>query len=896
MLPFHVQAFEAEVAAHSNAIVMLDNIGKEMINQGHFNKGPIKERLDELHNLWEMLLRKLAEKGMRLQQALVLVQYIRQCDEVMFWINDKEAFVTSEELGHDLEHVEVLQRMFEEFQKDMASQEYRIIDVSETADKLIQDQHPEVDTIIKKKVEVLEAWARLKSLAVGKQDKLFGAQEIQRYNRDANETISWISEKDSIISSDDFGKDLASVQTLQRKHEGIERDLAALEDKVRTLANESERLCNIYPDHTAQILAKHNEITKNWETLITKSKERKRKLDESYFLHRFLADFRDLTLWIHDMKSLIVSDELAKDVNGAEALLERHAEHKSEIDAREDSIRAAAEAGHMLLTSGHYASEEVTEKLQILSEEKDSLLQLWDERRILYEQCMDYQLFYRDAEQADAWMAKQEAFLATQDLGDSLDSVEAFMKKHEDFEKSLIAQEEKIKALDEFATKLVEVRHYAAEDVAQKRALLLERRSALMDSSATRKTLLQDSYNFQQFDRDCRETKSWINEKLKIANDDSYLDPTNLSAKLQKHQNFDVELNANKNRVDEISIRGQELIEAAHIKSEEIKEKVDEVSQLWQDLYNSSDKKNVKLQEANQQQQFNRTIEDLEMWLSEIEAQLSSEEFGKDLTSVQNLLKKHALLETDIHSHQDRMDGIRIAADQFCDAGHFDAENIKAKQTALTERYSNLHTPMIVRKQKLLDSLAAQQVYRDIEDEEAWIREKEPIIASSNRGRDLIGVQNLIKKHQSMIVEINNHAPRIDCVNQVGERMIAESHIASEDIKTRLGVLADHWKQLNEKSSQRKQDLEDSLQAHQYFSDANEAESWIREKESLANSSDYGKDEDSSEALMKRHEAFMSDLEAFENTIKDLREQVNFFFAVSGMFGSDYLMQLDNNF
>ena len=47
--------------------------------------------------------------------------------------------------------------------------------------------------------------------------------------RDADETISWISEKDAVLSTEDFGKDLASVQTLQRKHEGIERDLAALE-------------------------------------------------------------------------------------------------------------------------------------------------------------------------------------------------------------------------------------------------------------------------------------------------------------------------------------------------------------------------------------------------------------------------------------------------------------------------------------------------------------------------------------------------------------------------------------------------------------------------------------------------------------------------------------------
>ena len=111
----------------------------------------------------------------------VLVQLLRQSDEVLFWINDKEAFVTAEEFGHDLEHVEVLQRKFDEFQKDMATQEYRIAEVGETADQLVSGAHPETETINMKKREVFEAWARLKSLAIARQEKLFGAHEIQRY-------------------------------------------------------------------------------------------------------------------------------------------------------------------------------------------------------------------------------------------------------------------------------------------------------------------------------------------------------------------------------------------------------------------------------------------------------------------------------------------------------------------------------------------------------------------------------------------------------------------------------------------------------------------------------------------------------------------------------------------
>lgn len=56
----------------------------------------------------------------------------------------------------------------------------------------------------------------------------------------------------------------------------------------------------------------------------------------------------------------------------------------------------------------------------------------------------------------------------------------------------------------------------------------------------------------------------WINEKLKFATDDSYLDPTNLNGKVQKHQNFEQELQANKPRIDEITVTGAKLLEQEH--------------------------------------------------------------------------------------------------------------------------------------------------------------------------------------------------------------------------------------------------------------------------------------------------------------------------------------------
>ncbi|KAL0163081.1 hypothetical protein M9458_042477, partial [Cirrhinus mrigala] len=122
----------------------------------------------------------------------------------------------------DLEHVEVLQKKFEEFQTDLAAHEERVNEVNQAAGKLTQENHPEAELILKKQEE---------GLAQQRQGKLFGAAEVQRFNRDVDETISWIKEKEQLMASDDFGRDLASVQALLRKHEGLERDLAALEDK-----------------------------------------------------------------------------------------------------------------------------------------------------------------------------------------------------------------------------------------------------------------------------------------------------------------------------------------------------------------------------------------------------------------------------------------------------------------------------------------------------------------------------------------------------------------------------------------------------------------------------------------------------------------------------------------
>lgn len=60
--------------------------------------------------------------------------------------------------------------------------------------------------------------------------------------------------------------------------------------------------------------------------------------------------------------------------------------------------------------------------------------------------------FARDASVAEAWLVAQEPHVSSKDLGQSVDDVEKLLKRHEAFEKSTAAWEERFSALERLTT------------------------------------------------------------------------------------------------------------------------------------------------------------------------------------------------------------------------------------------------------------------------------------------------------------------------------------------------------------------------------------------------------------------------------------------------------------
>ena len=55
------------------------------------------------------------------------------------------------------------------------------------------------------------------------------------------------------------------------------------------------------------------------------------------------------------------------------------------------------------------------------------------------------------------------------------------------------------------------------------------------------------------FLQDVMEAEAWIRDKRQIATDESFHDPVNLDNKKQKHSEFEAEINANEQRIQNIA-------------------------------------------------------------------------------------------------------------------------------------------------------------------------------------------------------------------------------------------------------------------------------------------------------------------------------------------------------
>ncbi|XP_035421397.1 spectrin beta chain, non-erythrocytic 1 isoform X2 [Cygnus olor] len=859
-----------EIASYRPTIDSLHEQAKAL-PQEHAGSPDVQGRLSGIEERYKEVAELTRLRKQALQDTLALYKMFSEADACELWIDEKEKWLNNMQIPEKLEDLEVIQHRFESLEPEMNNQASRVAVVNQIARQLMHSGHPSEKEIKAQQDKLNTRWSQFRELVDRKKDALLSALSIQNYHLECNETKSWIREKTKVIeSTQDLGNDLAGVMALQRKLTGMERDLVAIEAKLSDLQKEAEKLESEHPDQAQAILSRLAEINDVWEEMKTTLKNREESLGEASKLQQFLRDLDDFQSWLSRTQTAIASEDMPNTLTEAEKLLTQHENIKNEINNYEEDYQKMRDMGEMV-TQGQTDAQYMflRQRLQALDTGWNELHKMWENRQNLLSQSHAYQLFLRDTKQAEAFLNNQEYVLAHTEMPTTLEGAEAAIKKQEDFMTTMDANEEKINAVVETGRRLVSDGNINSDKIQEKVDSIDDRHRKNREAASELLMRLKDNRDLQKFLQDCQELSLWINEKMLTAQDMSYDEARNLHSKWLKHQAFMAELASNKEWLEKIEKEGMQLIAEKPETEAVVKEKLTGLHQMWEELESTTQTKAQRLFDANKAELFTQSCADLDKWLNGLESQIQSDDYGKDLTSVNILLKKQQMLENQMDVRKKEIEELQSQARALSQEGK-STDEVDGKRLTVEKKFLELLEPLNERKANLLASKEIHQFNRDVEDEILWVGERMPIATSTDHGHNLQTVQLLIKKNQTLQKEIQGHQPRIDDIFERSQNIITDSSPNAEAIQQRLADLKQLWNLLIEETEKRHKRLEESHRAQQYYFDAAEAEAWMSEQELYMMSEEKAKDEQSAVSMLKKHQILEQAVEDYAETVHQL--------------------------
>uniref|UniRef100_A0A6G1SQG5 Spectrin beta chain n=1 Tax=Aceria tosichella TaxID=561515 RepID=A0A6G1SQG5_9ACAR len=852
----------------------------ERLGENDRSSPQVAERLTSIEKRYAELLDLSNQRKQRLIDASALYKLFNEANGVEQWIVEKRKMLNSMQPTQDMEDTEVMRHRFETFEQEMENNKGRVEYVNNLTRNLVEAGHPDSKAIIKRQEQLDRLWNDLKNDTDKKRASIEAAHGVQTFYLDCSETVSWIDEKTkSLKDTEELGNNLSGIMTLQRRLNGMERDLKAIQDKLAELEAEKKRIEKEHPEEAKQINEEVERIRASWVDLNKLKKDRDAKLEEAGDVHRFLRDLDHFQAWLSKTQKDIASEDIPSSLPEAEQLLARHKQIKEEVDNYKDDHRKMMEYGEGLTrdqADPQYLF--LRQRLQSLDDDWKALHKMLENRERFLSQQHALQMFLRDAKQAETVLNQQENYLCKDEIPSNLEEAEELIKKHEAFLTSMDANEEKLRSVDSFAQRLELDGHFASDNdrdkVSSKANAIAERRNANLRRAAEMTDRLKDQLQLQQFLSNCDELQEWMQEKSIVAEDETYRSAKTLHSKWTRHRAHELEIAANKDRLNRLRQEGEQLKADQPDLVKVVDARLDDIDNQFANLEHVTKEKGQKLFDANRPLLYEQTCDAIDEWIDELEPILSSEP-GQDLTGVNLALAKQQNIESQLEDRARQVNELENQAVHLEKIEPEKGEVIKARKIRVEERFQKLQAPILERKQQLIKKKEALQFRRDVEDERMRIREKLPLAQSEDYGNNLHDVQVLLRKNQSLRNEIDNHEPRIMNICQTGNRLIEEGHENAPEFKKLIELLLSDWDNLKRTVDNRRVKLLENEKVQQYYFDASEAEQWMSEQELYMMSDDRGKDEFTAQNIKRKHEAIAAAIRDYNNTMNQLKDTAN---------------------
>ena len=175
--------------------------------------------------------------------------------------------------------VQGLLKKHDAFETDISVHGDRFTDICEAGQQLIDERNHHADSIAQRCEQLINKMYNMEELANVRKTNLLDNSAYLQFMWKADVVESWMADKETDVRSDEFSRDLSSVQTLLTKQETFYIGLRAFETEgIQNISSLKEQLISGNHVQAPAINKKFSEVIARWNRLLSDSSGREQRL------------------------------------------------------------------------------------------------------------------------------------------------------------------------------------------------------------------------------------------------------------------------------------------------------------------------------------------------------------------------------------------------------------------------------------------------------------------------------------------------------------------------------------------------------------------------------------------------------------------------------------------
>ncbi|KAM9453540.1 spectrin beta chain, non-erythrocytic 4-like isoform 6-T6 [Salvelinus alpinus] len=382
----------------------------------------------------------------------------------------------------------------------------------------------------------------------------------------------------------------------------------------------------------------------------------------------------------------------------------------------------------------------------------------------------------------------------------------------------------------------------------------------------------------QRFDHKTTMRQAWLNENQRLVSQDNFgYDLPAVEAAMKKHEAIEADISSYEERIGVVVELAGEMETEGYYDIRRISARKENILGQWSLLKELVVGRKARLEKNLALQKTFQDMVYMIDWMEDMQVQLLSKDFGKHLLEVDDLLQKHSLQEADITAQADRVQALNSAALKFTTIEGYqpcDPQVICNRVNHVSTCLEELKQLAAKRCSELEESQHLWAFFQEVEESEAWIREKSSILVAQTCGKDLSSVLRLLQKHKTLAGELLAHRSLLQQTMKKGKQILMEKSFGTGGIQERIMEVKGEWKRLEDQAAQRLGHLQEALNFFQFSTETHDLLAWLQDAYRLVSSEDFGHDEYSTQSLLKKHRGVCEAVDKHRMHVVTLRKHM----------------------